>query len=198
MLEFLTGAGLALSAGLNAYIPLLALGLASRFLDFVQLPDGWLWLENEWVIAILGFLLVIEFFADKVPIVDSVNDWVHTVVRPAAGGLAFGSGSTTETLTVQDPAAFFESNQWVPIATGVVLALGAHLAKMAARPILNALTVGAAAPAVSLAEDVSSVLVSVLAILLPILVIVSVPLLVWWAGSAVARARRIRPRGASA
>jgi len=194
MLEFLTGAGLALSAGLNAYIPLLALGLASRFLEFVQLPDGWSWLENEWVLGILGVLLVIEFFADKIPVVDSINDWVQTVVRPAAGGLAFGSGSTTETLTVQDPAAFFESNQWVPIATGVVLALGVHLAKMMARPVLNAVTVGAAAPAVSFAEDVGSVLVSVLAIILPILVIVSVPLLAWWAFASLAKAkRRIKP-----
>ena len=130
------------------------------------------------MLGILGVLLVIEFFADKIPIVDSINDWVQTVVRPAAGGLAFGSGSTSETLTVQDPAAFFESNQWVPIATGAVLALGVHLVKMAARPILNAVTAGAAAPAVSAAEDAGSLLVSILAILLPILVIVSVPLLV--------------------
>jgi Domain of unknown function (DUF4126) len=190
MLEFLTGAGLALSAGLNAYIPLLAIGLASRFLEFVELPGPWLWLENEWVLGILGALLVIEFFADKIPIVDSINDWVQTVVRPAAGGLAFGSGSTSETLSVQDPATFFESNQWVPIVTGAVLALGVHLVKMVARPILNAVTVGAAAPVVSAVEDAGSLLVSALAILLPILVIVSVPLLAWWAWSAVGRARR--------
>lgn len=190
MLEFLTGAGLALSAGLNAYIPLLLLGLASRFLDFVSLPASWSWLENEWVLGILGLLLVIEFFADKIPVVDTVNDWVQTIVRPAAGGLAFGSGSTTETLTVTDPASFFSSNQWVPIATGVVLALGVHLVKMTARPVLNAVTVGAAAPAVSAIEDVGSVVVSVLAILLPILIIVSVPLLVWLAWRMIARARR--------
>ncbi|HEU4808744.1 MAG TPA: DUF4126 domain-containing protein [Homoserinimonas sp.] len=196
MLEFLTGAGLALSAGLNAYIPLLAIGLASRFLEFVQLPDAWAWLENEWVLGLLGVLLVIEFFADKIPVVDSINDWVQTVVRPAAGGLAFGSGSTSETLTVPDPAAFFESNQWVPIVTGVVLALGVHLLKMTARPILNAVTVGAAASAASTAEDAGSLLVSIMAILLPILVIISVPLLAWWAWAAVSRAkRRTRPSG---
>src|SRR5690554_2735524 len=190
MLEFLTGAGLALSAGLNAYIPLLALGLASRFLEFVQLPDGWSWLENEWVLGILGVLLVIEFFADKIPIVDSINDWVQTVVRPAAGGLAFGSGSASETLTVQDPSAFFESSQWVPIAIGAVLALVVHLIKMTARPILNAVTAGAAAPVASIPEDIGSLFMSVLAILLPILVIVSVPLLAWWAWTTVSRARR--------
>ncbi|MHA6668122.1 DUF4126 domain-containing protein [Homoserinimonas sp. A447] len=190
MLEFLTGAGLALAAGVNAYIPLLAIGLASRFLEFVQLPDAWQWLENEWVLGILVALLVIEFFADKIPIVDSVNDWVQTVIRPAAGGLAFGSGSTTETLTVQDPAAFFESNQWVPIAVGALLALAVHVVKMISRPVLNAVTAGAAAPVVSIAEDIGSLFVSALAILLPILVIVSVPLLAWWAWTAVSRARK--------
>jgi hypothetical protein len=190
MLEFLTGAGLALAAGVNAYIPLLAIGLASRFLEFVQLPDAWQWLENEWVIGILAVLLVVEFFADKIPIVDSVNDWVQTVVRPAAGGLAFGSGSTSETLAVQDPAAFFASNQWVPIAVGAILALVVHLVKMAARPVLNAVTAGAAAPVASVAEDIGSVFISALAILLPILVIVSVPLIAWWAWTAVSRARR--------
>lgn len=192
MLELLTGAGLALSAGLNAYIPLLSLGLASRFLEFVQLPESWLWLENEWVMGILTVLLIIEFFADKIPAIDSVNDWVQTVVRPASGGLAFGSGSASETLSVSDPSTFFESNQWVPIVIGMLLALGVHLVKMTARPVLNAVTVGVAAPVVSFAEDVGSVLVSVLALLLPLLVVVAVPLLSWWAWSAFSRARRRR------
>ncbi len=58
MLEVLTGTGLAVAAGLNAYIPLLILGLAGRFVDFVELPAAWSWLSNEWVLAILGALLL--------------------------------------------------------------------------------------------------------------------------------------------
>ncbi|TQL48010.1 uncharacterized protein DUF4126 [Homoserinimonas aerilata] len=197
MLEFLTGTGLALSAGLNAYIPLLLIGLASRFLDFVELPAGWLWLENEWVLGILAVLLVIELVADKIPAVDSVNDWIQTLVRPTAGGLAFGSGSSSETLAVTDPAQFFESNQWVPIATGAALALLVHLAKMIARPVANAVTLGAAAPVLSTMEDAGSVVLSVLALVVPILVIVAVPLLGWWIVSAVRRARRKRRESAA-
>lgn len=45
-MELLTGLGLATAAGLNAYIPLLALGLLSRFTDLVSLPHGYGWLEN--------------------------------------------------------------------------------------------------------------------------------------------------------
>jgi hypothetical protein len=178
MLELLTGTGLAAAAGLNAYIPLLLLGLAGRFLDFVTLPAGWTWLENEWVLGILGVLLVIEFVADKIPAVDSVNDWIQTIVRPGAGGIVFGTGASTETSAVTDPAAFFESHQWVPIATGVAIALGVHLLKATARPALNALTFGLAAPVASVLEDISSVVLSVLALLVPVLVVVALAALV--------------------
>ena len=172
MLEILTGTGLAFAAGLNAYIPMLLLGLGARFLDFVQLPSGWAWLENEWVLGVLAVLLVIEFFADKIPAVDSVNDVIQTVVRPASGGIVFGSGSVSETAAVTDPAAFFESNQWVPVVTGIVIALLVHGAKTAVRPALNVATLGLAAPVASFFEDVSSVFLSVFAILIPVLVVV--------------------------
>jgi hypothetical protein len=142
------------------------------------------------VLVILGVLLVIEIVADKIPVVDSVNDWLQTIVRPAAGGIVFGAGSSAETAAVTDPAAFFSSNAWVPIVIGVVLALGAHAVKALARPALNAVTAGVAAPVASTAEDVSSVVLSILAILLPILVIFAIGGLVVLAVVAFRRARR--------
>ena len=178
MLELLAGAGLAAAAGLNAYIPLLLLGLAGRFLDVVTLPAGWAWLENEWVLGILGVLLIIEMVADKIPAVDTVNDWIQTIVRPSSGGIVFGTGATSETAAVTDPASFFESNQWVPIVVGVVIALAVHLMKAGARPALNALTFGLAAPVASVAEDISSVVLSILALLAPVLVILALGALI--------------------
>ena len=83
MLEFLTATGLATSAGLNAYIPLLALGLLDRFTGLVDLPAGWTWLSADASLWILGALLALELVADKIPGVDAVNDVVQTVVRPA-------------------------------------------------------------------------------------------------------------------
>ena len=173
MLEILAGTGLAAAAGLNAYIPLLALGLAGRFLDFVELPAGWTWLSNEWVMIIIGVLLVIEVIADKIPAVDTVNDWIQTVVRPAAGGIVFGTGASTSTNAIEDPARFFENNNWVPIVLGILVSLGVHLTKMAARPALNALTFGAAAPVLSTVEDAGSVTLTALAILFPIFVVLA-------------------------
>lgn len=171
MLEVLTGTGLAASAGLNAYIPLLTMGLLARYTSLIDLPGGWQWLGNGWVIAILAVLLVVEVVADKVPVVDHVNDVVQTVVRPTAGGLAFGAGSSSETVTVSDPGTFFSSNQWVPVVAGVVIALGVHLLKSAARPVINATTAGVGAPVASTAEDATSVAMSVVAIILPVLVL---------------------------
>lgn len=170
MLELLAGAGLAVSAGLNAYIPLLVLGLAGRFLDGVTLPAGWAWLSNEWVLGVIALLLVIELVADKIPAVDSVNDWLQSVIRPASGGIVFGGGVGTETVAVSDPAAFVETGAWVPVAIGIAIALIVHLTKALVRVAANTLTAGAAAPALSTAEDLTAVTLSVLALVLPVLV----------------------------
>ncbi|MGV8910971.1 MAG: DUF4126 domain-containing protein [Rhodoglobus sp.] len=192
MLEVLTGSGLAVAAGLNAYIPLLILGLAGRVFDFVELPAAWAWLENPWVLIILGALLVVEVIADKVPAIDSINDWIQSIVRPAAGGIAFGTGAASETAVVTDPASFFTSNAWVPIAIGVVLAFGTHATKMLARPALNAATAGTAAPVVSAAEDLSSVLLSLMALLVPVIGFVVLVLLIALVVLRVRRSRRAR------
>ena len=193
VLEALTGTGLAASAGLNAYIPLLTMGLLARFTDLIDLPSSWQWLSNGWVVAILAGLLAIEVVADKVPVVDHVNDVVQTVVRPTAGGLAFGAGSSAQTVTVSDPGSFFGSHQWVPIAAGVVIAFTVHGFKAASRPVINATTAGVGAPVASTAEDFSSVVLSVLAILLPVLVLVGLVVLIF-AGIWVIRRRRQRRR----
>jgi hypothetical protein len=172
VLELLTGAGLAASAGLNAYIPLLMLGLLARYTDLIELPGGWQWLSNGWVMAILTLLLAIEVVADKVPVVDHVNDVIQTVVRPASGGLVFGAGSSAQTATVSDPGEFFTSSQWVPVAVGVAIALGVHALKAVTRPVVNVTTAGMGAPVVSTAEDATSAIMSLVAIVLPILVLV--------------------------
>ena len=197
MLEALTGTGLAASAGLNAYIPLLVMGLLARYTDVIDLPQGWSWLSNGWVLVILGILLAVEVVADKVPIVDHANDVVQTVVRPTAGGLAFGAGSGAQTVTVSNPGSFFGSHQWVPVAAGVLIALCVHGVKATARPVVNVSTAGFGAPVVSTVEDFGSALMSVLAILMPILVLVGIVLLVWLAIAVVRRRRRKRESASS-
>ena len=191
MLEILTGTGLAAAAGLNAYIPLLIMGIAGR-IDWIQLPSGWLWLENEWVMVILGVLFVIEIVADKVPAVDSVNDWIQTAVRPASGGIVFAGGIGTSTVAVDDPGNFFSSGAWIPVVIGIVLALLMSLAKSAVRPVANIATGGAAAPALSTAEDGASVVLVVLAIVAPVLVLIALGLVILCFVMLLRRMRRRR------
>lgn len=193
-MELLTGFGLATAAGLNAYIPLLALGLLSRFTDLISLPHGWAWLENGWVIAIVAVLLVVEIVADKIPALDSVNDAIQTFVRPTAGGIVFGSGTAAQTAAVADPGAFAQSGQWIPVAIGVVTALVVSLTKSTVRPVANATTAGMAAPVLSTVEDIASVGLVFLAILVPVLVLIALVALVW----AVVRIVRRRRRRAAA
>jgi hypothetical protein len=189
-MELLTGLGLASAAGLNAYIPLLALGLLARFTDLVNLPSGFAWLENGWVLVIVAVLLTVEVVADKIPALDSVNDVVQTVVRPTSGGIVFGAGTASQTAAVTDPGAFVSSGQWIPVAIGVAVALVMHLTKTAVRPVANVATAGVAAPVLSTFEDVTSIGLVFAAILLPVLVLVALVVIGWAAFTLWRRSRR--------
>ena len=134
---------------------------------------------------------------DKVPALDSVNDTVQTLVRPTAGGIVFGSGTAAQTSAVADPGAFAQSGQWVPVAVGVAVALMVSLTKSTVRPAANVATAGTAAPVLSTLEDVASVALVFLAILVPVLVLVAVVVMMW-AAVRIIRRRRGRSRSASA
>lgn len=168
----LTGLALASAAGLNAYIPMLGIGLLSRFTDIITLPDGWLWLENEWSLGIVGALLLIEILVDKFPALDSVNDVIQTVVRPASGGIVFAAGASSETVAVTDPASFVSSGQIWPVVLGVVIALVPHVLKSVARPVVNVVTAGTGAAVVSTLEDIGAVVLTVLAVIVPVLALI--------------------------
>lgn len=191
----MTGLGLASAAGLNAYIPLLSMGLLDRYTNLVNLPPGWAWLQNGWVIAIVATLLLIEIVADKIPAIDSVNDTVQTLVRPTSGGIVFGSGTAAQTAAITDPGDFARTGQWVPVLIGVVTALAVHLTKTAVRPAANVATAGVAAPVLSTVEDLTSVSLTFIAIVIPALVLIVLVALVWAAVWLLRRRRR--PPGAS-
>jgi hypothetical protein len=192
-MELMTGFGLATAAGLNAYIPMLLMGLMGRFTNVINLPAGWSWLENGWVLGIVAALLIVEIVADKIPALDSINDTVQTLVRPTAGGIVFGSGTAAQTAAVTDPGEFASSGQWVPVVVGVVTALVVHLTKTAVRPAANMATGGVAAPVLSTVEDLTSMSLSFIAILVPALVLIVVVALAWGAWWLLRRKRRSRP-----
>jgi uncharacterized membrane protein len=80
--------GLSTSAGLNAYLPLLVVGLIARYTGLIRLNGPWDMLTSGWVIAILAVLLLVEMTMDKIPGVDTLNDSIQTAGRlPALSSL---------------------------------------------------------------------------------------------------------------
>jgi hypothetical protein len=157
----LTAFGLAASAGLNAYVPLLIIALMGRFTPWIALADPWDALTSWWVIGALILLTAVEFFADKVPAVNHVNDAIQTFIRPAAGAVLFAA--STGAVTSIDPI--------VAIIAGLLVAGSVHAVKSAAvRPAVTATTGGAGNVPVSVAEDVLATVLSILAVLVPIVI----------------------------
>ncbi|MEW9531414.1 DUF4126 domain-containing protein [Microbispora sp. NPDC049125] len=189
MFAALTGLGLSTAAGLNAYIPLMVVGLLAHFTDAVKLPAQYGWLSEGWVLAIVAVLLTAEFVLDKVPVVDHVNDIIQTAVRPAAGGVVF---SATTAAAQLDHSTWMAEHPAVAWMLGIVVALVVHLVKAGARPVVNATTVGVGAPIVSTVEDASSLGMSLIAVFLPVLVIVAIAVLALVGWRLVRRVRRYR------
>ncbi len=151
--------GLSGSAGLNAYLPLLVVALMARFTNLIQLGKPWDVLESWWVIGALTVLLVVEFFADKIPAVNHANDAIQTFVRPTAGAVLFAA--STGVVARLDPV--------VAIILGLLVAGSVHAAKsVLLRPAVTAATGGLGNPVVSVVEDVVALFVSLLAIILPV------------------------------
>jgi len=135
--------GLGWASGVRLYTTLFVVGLAGR-LGWLVLPDGLRLLEHPWVLGVAGVMLVAEFFADKIPLLDSVWDTVHTFIRiPAGAALAamvFG-GQGVEWQTAM-------------AILGGTLAAGTHFTKAGTRAIINASPEPFTNLAASFGEDV--------------------------------------------
>ena len=172
VLNLFTAFGLATSAGLNAYLPLLVVALLARFTDLVTLNSPWDALESWWVIGALAVLLVIEILVDKVPAADTVNDAIQTLVRPVAGALLFAASA----------GVIGDTHPVLAMICGLLVAGGVHAVKATARPFITGTSGGLLNPVVSTAEDGLSFVLAVLAIVLPLLgALLLLTLIIWFA-----------------
>lgn len=176
LLGIFSAFGLSASAGLNAYIPLLVVGtIAHYFPNTLKLATPFDLLSNPWILILLGVLVIIEMVADKVPAVNHINDLIQTIVRPAAGAVAFAASANVIT----------DVNPVLALACGLLVAGSVHTVKAAAvRPAVTATTGGAGNIPVSIAEDIIATAASIIAVVLPIiaaaLTILLLTLLLWW------------------
>lgn len=174
--SLLTGTGLSASCGLNAYLPLLILALADRFSSLIDLDGRWTALSSPWMILALLVILPVELIGDKIPKFDHINDILHTVIRPIAGGTLMAA------IASRDDAV----NGVVAFALGVAIAGLVHAFKFRTRIAVTAATAGIGNPIVSIVEDVAAALASIVAVVLPYGIVLVLPLaglLVWktWA-----------------
>ena len=182
-MDVLSAFGVSAAAGLNAYLPLLIVGLLARYTDLITLNSPWNALESPWVLGVLVILLIIEMTVDKIAIADSVNDILQTVVRPAAGAILFAASGNL----------IANTSPVLAMALGIVAAGSIHAVKATARPLVTATTGGLGNPVISVIEDVASITLTLLAILVPILTVVLLLIAVWLVLRWVRRRRAAAP-----
>jgi len=160
-------AALGWASGIRLYAVLFIVG-GLGYLHWIELPGGLTVLAHPWVLAASGFMFCVEFFADKVPGVDTVWDTIHTFIRiPAGAALAasvFGDSSAAATLA----AAII----------GGSLAAGSHFAKAGSRAVINTSPEPFSNWAASFGEDIAVGTVLWLAFAYPIAALVVLALLV--------------------
>lgn len=158
-----TAFGLSASAGLNAYIPLLVVGVIAHYTDWIVLNKPWDLLANPWTLLVLGMLVIIEMLADKIPAVNHLNDAIQTFVRPAAGAIVFAASAKVIT----------DIHPVLALICGLLVSGSVHAIKsVVVRPAVTAATGGAGNVPISIAEDIFSTVMSILAIVIPIMVVI--------------------------
>jgi hypothetical protein len=178
MIDLLAGLGRTLgfsfAAGINLYATVAILGLASRY-GWVSLPEQYRVFDSDLIIGVALTLYVVEFFADKIPWVDSIWDAIHTAIRPIGGAVI-----AVQTLGDASPAM-----ETLVGLMGGTLAASTHFTKAGTRAVANASPEPFTNWILSFAEDVFVVSLGFIALKYPLLatiiVLVALVLMVMFA-----------------
>jgi hypothetical protein len=184
--EFLPALALAIAlasaAGLRAWLPLLAAGGLAR-LGVLELGSSFQFLASDKALVLFGVATAIEIIGDKIPAVDHALDLIGTPLRPLAGAVLAASVLGT----VADPL----TSAVLGIAVGAPSALVPHVAKSALRAASTTTTAGLANPALSFVEDAVSVVLLILAVLIPLVVVALAALTLFFATRWLRRRRSL-------
>lgn len=153
--------GTAWTSGINLYATVSVLGLLQRF-GGVKLPGGLDVLDNWWIIGIAGGMYIVEFFADKIPYVDSVWDVIHTFIRVPAGVVVAYAATSNMDPSIYIPAALI----------GGGLAFSSHGTKAAARAAANLSPEPVSNWVLSIVEDIIAFAGTLLAVFAPIIIFI--------------------------
>ena len=213
ILEFGTPFGLAFASGLNAYFPLLAYAISVRWLHLYKVNPNFAFITQNWCIALLIVLTILDFVADKIPFIDHGWNAIHTVVRPIAGaGVAAAASSsgltiphtTTATTAVlpHAPSAQSEARlvafsvlSFTGIGLLIILVIGgalaflSHVAKSTTRIVSTIATAGILNIGLSVAENILAFILILLSLFASSIMFVVLVLLVLFLVPRVVRTR---------
>lgn len=166
----LTSFGLSGAAGLNAYAPLLIVGLLQRF-GVLHLSESYALLSNPWVLLGVAAVGALDLVGDKIPGIDHALHVFGGVINAVAGAVLFASQAGIAHL---DPS--------VALLLGFLVAGSVQMGRTVLRPVSTSMTGGLANPVVSITEDATSVVLSALALFAPLLagvVLLAILYLAW-------------------
>ena len=176
--------GSAWTSGINLYATITILGLLQKF-GFAKLPGGLDVLDNWWIIGVAGGLYLIEFFADKIPYVDSVWDVIHTFIRVPAGFIVAYAATYDLDPSIYIPAALI----------GGGLAFSSHGTKAAARVAANLSPEPLSNWTLSLVEDIIAFVGTLLAVFAPAIIAITLVIFIafflWFFPKVIRAVRRM-------
>ena len=176
--------GSAWTSGINLYATVTILGLLQKF-GFAKLPGGLDLLDNWWIIGVAAFLYAVEFFADKIPYLDSIWDVIHTFIRVPAGVIVAYAATNDLNPSIYIPAALL----------GGGLAFSSHGTKAAVRLAANLSPEPVSNSILSIIEDMIAFIGTLLSVFAPaviaVVLVVFVLFFVWFFPKVIRAVRRI-------
>src|SRR5213080_3793366 len=201
MMEIGTPLGLGFASGINAYFPLLSFAISARWLHLYKVNPTFAFITSNWCIIALVILTILDFVADKIPVVDHAWDATHTFVRPLAGALVAAASSNRVTIPIGTGSI---SSHLLSAATGVihitgggllvlallggVLAAMSHTAKATTRLASTITTAGLLNVILSIGEDILVCIVILLSLFVPAIMLILLVLFLLFFGPRIFRA----------
>ena len=211
-----TPLGLAFASGINAYLPMLSFAIATRFFHLYKVNPNFAFITSNWCIAALVLLTLLDFVADKIPVIDHIWDVIHTAIRPIAGALiaaasygqvTINTHATSSSLLPVMQSAGTGSHLLGTVLTagsaplgvvglvlmlllGGVLAATSHTAKATTRLVSTATTAGFFNIVLSIVEDVVVVILVLISLFVPVIMLILIGLFLIFFGPRVMRTWR--------
>ena len=204
-MEIGTPLGLGFASGINAYFPLLSFAISARWLHLYKVNPTFAFITSNWCIIALVILTILDFVADKIPVVDHAWDATHTFVRPLAGALVaaassnrviipIGTGSSISSHLLSAASAatgvihITGGGLLVLALLGGVLAAMSHTAKATTRLASTITTAGLLNVILSIGEDILVCIVILLSLFVPAIMLILLVLFLLFFGPRIFRA----------